>query len=105
MIGQLGWLVATLLAALGLVAAVAVAWPLVGADRPVDPLEGAARTEQIRAHEDLDRSLTSLREIAFDHACGNLSDGDFERLDAAERVAAVRLMRQIDAVEPSGEST
>ena len=95
-----GWVSVAVLAALGLTGAVAVVWPLLTSG-DADELGGREpQPEQLRAGEDLARSLTSLREIAFDHACGNLSDEDFARLDAAERVTAVRLMRQVDAFDP-----
>ncbi len=97
--GALGWVSVAALAALGLLGAVAVAWPLL-ASGDADELAGREEApEHVRAREDLSRSLTALREIAFDHACGNLSDEDFSRLDTTERATAVRLMRQIDAFD------
>ena len=87
------------IAALALVAV--VSWPLIAhrpGSRPDDPLGEARRA----LDEDLVRSLEAIREIDMDHRAGNLSDGDFAALDAAERARAVALMRRADALAAAG---
>lgn len=87
---------AILLAAIALAVVAAVAWPLVR-DRP-DTSAPSPRNEGARQlQDDIDRSLGAIREIAFDHTTGNLSDADFEELDAAERARAAELLRERDA--------
>lgn len=88
-----------------LIAAAVVAWPVVRGDRPSDQDEAAAVSDLQRVDDDLQRTLSSIKEIAFDHASGHLSDDDFSTLDADERAKAIELMRQRDelAAEPAGE--
>ena len=97
---RLSWFGVAILLAMGLSAALAVVWPLFASGGSGDGVEGAP-AEHIRVREDLERSLTSLREVAFDHASGNLSDADFAVLDGAERANAVRLMRLVDGFDAS----
>jgi hypothetical protein len=86
-------------------AAVVIAWPIVRGDRVPDQDGTAAGRELRRVDDDLQRTLTSIKEIAFDHASGHLSDDDFSTLDADERAKAIELMRQRDqlAAETAGE--
>ncbi len=88
-----------------LIAAAVVAWPVVRGDRASDQDEAAAVSDLQRVDDDLQRTLSSIKEIAFDHASGHLSDDDFSTLDADERAKAIELMRQRDELvaEPAGE--
>lgn len=89
---------AIVLAVVSLVVVAAVAWPLLvrRADQPpVDPRPAA----RAAIDEDLQRSLEAIREIEMDHRAGNLSDDDFNQLDAAERARAVELMNRADAID------
>lgn len=80
------------LIALGVVAA--ISWPLIH-DRPqVVGEDSAAGGSDIQ--DALDRELQAIREIAFDHRAGNLSDADFAALDAAARASAADLIRRRD---------
>ena len=87
------------------IAAAVVAWPIVRGDRLPDQDGTASGSELQRVDDDLQRTLTSIKEIAFDHASGHLSDDDFSTLDADERAKAIELMRQRDdlAAETTGE--
>jgi hypothetical protein len=87
------------------IAAAVIAWPIVRGDAVPDRHGTAAERERQRVADDLDRTLASIKEIAFDHASGHLSDDDFSTLDADERAKAIELMRQRDrlAAEPSGQ--
>jgi hypothetical protein len=97
--------VAVVSLAVFLIAAAVVAWPIVRGDRVSDQDEAAAVSDLQRVDDDLQRTLSSIKEIAFDHASGHLSDDDFSTLDADERAKAIELMRQRDelAAEPAGE--
>jgi hypothetical protein len=86
----------------------ALAWPLL--TRPTEYAPADPRDEAWRAvEEDLERSLSAIREIEMDHRAGNLSDEDFAALDRAERARAVELLRRRDELDmrdrPSGEIT
>ena len=97
--------VAIVSVAVFLIAAAVVAWPIVRGDRVPDD-DGAGPVDELqRVDDDLQRTLTSIKEIAFDHASGHLSDDDFSTLDADERAKAIELMRERDelAAEPAGE--
>lgn len=97
-----GTAVAVLLAGLaGLLAVLAVGWPLVAregtedARREDDAAAAAERAEDVE--EAIARSLAAVREIELDHRAGNLSDEDFAELDRAERARAAALIRRRDA--------
>lgn len=97
-------IVIVLVAVVGL--ALAIAWPLLSAppataDTAATADAGADEVRQIQ--DELDRSLQSITEIAFDRASGHLSDEDFQALDADERARAVELMRRRDALTPPAE--
>lgn len=78
------------------VAAAVIAWPVVRGERLPDPAVTTAEQERRRVDDDLERTLSSIKEIAFDHASGHLSDEDFSTLDADERAKAIELMRERD---------
>ncbi len=78
------------------IAAAVVAWPIVRGDRVPDQDGTAQESDLQRVDDDLQRTLTSIKEIAFDHASGHLSDDDFSTLDADERAKAIELMRERD---------
>lgn len=98
--GRLGWPGLVALVALALAAATLIAWPALAGPRGEPGDDAAEGMEEARDREDLERSLAALREIAFDHASGNLSDEDFSQLDGIERAKAVALMRRIDEHQP-----
>ena len=77
-------------------AAAVVAWPIVRGDRLPDESVTAADDQRQRVADDLQRTLTSIKEIEFDHASGHLSDEDFSELDADERARAIELLRERD---------
>ena len=90
---------AILVAAVALAVVAAVAWPLVR-DRTDGTGPPGGDDERRRALQDgIDRSLRAIREIEFDHTAGNLGDGDFVELDAAERARAAELLRQRDSLK------
>ena len=80
----------------GAVTGAAIAWPLIrsGVSGVPGAAEPASTTNALE--DDLERSLAAIKEIAFDHDAGNLSDDDFAELDASERARAVGIMREID---------
>ncbi|GEM_PF-493209 len=84
-------------------AAAFIAWPIVRGDRIPDATLTPEQLERQRVEEDLERALAAIKEIAFDHASGHLSDADFTQLDSDERARAVALMRERDllAAPPS----
>lgn len=92
-------MIVALILLIGVIAAAAIAWPLVrvgssgspAAEAPSAPIDGLT--------DELERSLAAIKEIGFDHEAGNLSDEDFAELDASERARAVGIMREIDKVE------
>jgi hypothetical protein len=80
-----------------------VAWPLLARSGAGDgSVASPADIERQRVEEDLDRALTAIREIEFDHRAGNLSDEDFAALDREERARAVELIRRRDALTEPG---
>jgi hypothetical protein len=83
-----------------LVAASVIAWPIVRGDQLPDEDPASAGDDIQRVAEDLERTLDSIKEIAFDHASGHLSDEDFSALDADERSRAIELLRERDAMTP-----
>ena len=87
-----------------LVAASVIAWPIVRGDRLPDEDPASAGDDIQRVAEDLERTLDSIKEIAFDHASGHLSDEDFSALDADERSRAIELLRERDAMIPPPSS-
>jgi hypothetical protein len=93
-------LVVLLLLLVFLVVATVIAWPIVRGDQLPDEHPGSAGHELQRVEEDLERTLDSIKEIAFDHASGHLSDEDFSALDADERARAIELLRERDAITP-----
>lgn len=78
------------------VAAAVIAWPVVRGEPVPDPAVSTAEQERHTIDDDLERTLSSIKEIAFDHASGHLSDEDFSTLDADERAKAIELMRARD---------
>ena len=93
-------MLAVLLVALIALAVVAgVAWPLLQERRDAGSgtLDVAAPSSDLQ--DALDRELQAIREIAFDHRAGNLSDADFAALDAAARASAAELIRRRDDAE------
>ena len=80
----------------GAITGAAIAWPLIrsGVSGVPGAAEPASTTNALE--DDLERSLAAIKEIAFDHDAGNLSDDDFAELDASERARAVGIMREID---------
>lgn len=81
-------------------AAAVIAWPVVRGERADAADADAGPPELTRVEEDLQRTLESIKEIAFDHASGHLSDDDFSTLDADERARAIELLRERDAISP-----
>jgi len=76
--------------------AAAIGWPLrPGAVAP--PGGGAVDLERRDVEDSLERSLTAIREIEFDHSAGHLSDEDFAALQTAEQARALDLLRRRDA--------
>lgn len=99
---------ALIVVVVALVVVAILAWPLLtrpAEDAPADPHDEARRAVE----EDLERSLSAIREIEMDHRAGNLSDEDFAALDRAERARAVELLRRRDELgmrdQPGGEKT
>ena len=83
-----------LLALLVLALVALVAWPLL---RPRPPAAEEDTPEALRwVEEELERSLTAIEELDFDHRTGAVSDADHAALDAAERARAVELMKRRD---------
>jgi hypothetical protein len=82
-----------------LLAASVIAWPIVRGDQLPDEEPANGGQDLQRLDDDLERTLESIKEIAFDHASGHLSDEDFSALDADERAHAIELMRERDAID------
>lgn len=84
----------------GVVAAIAVAWPLLGREEETaaTAAERRAALEDARAEVEaqLEQALAAIREIEQDHRAGNLSDEDFAVLDRTERARAAELVRRRD---------
>lgn len=85
------------MAAVSVLAAVFIAWPLVV--RSTAAREGPpGSSERALLEEEIERALGAIRELEFDHRAGNLTDEDFSSLDAAERARAADLLRRRDAL-------
>jgi len=91
--------VVILLVLVFLLAASVIAWPIVRGDQLPDEDPAGVGNEIQRVEEDLERTLASIKEIAFDHASGHLSDEDFSALDADERAHAIELLREREGIE------
>ncbi|MDX6645960.1 MAG: hypothetical protein QOK40_1687 [Miltoncostaeaceae bacterium] len=87
-----------LVALVALVLIAVVGWPLI---RPAPGESSAAPPDEERGRlaEEVDRSLTAIREIDFDHRAGHLSDDDFATLDGAERARTAELLRRLDRLD------
>jgi len=85
---------------LGLPAVVFTVWPLLRAGRartfiplPLDPRE--------RLLEDKRRILGALRELAFEHEAGHISDDDYAELRARYEVEAAAVLTALDRLTPA----
>lgn len=86
------------LGCVGLVVAVAVAWPFLTAE----DLSGAhsPRADDRReVEESLARALAAIREIEQDRRAGSLTEEDFVALERDERARAVALLRRRDQLD------
>jgi hypothetical protein len=80
-----------------------VGYPLVrpavpAAVEPVAPAE--EQREQLRGERE--NVLTTLKDLELEHSIGNLSDGDYDALRAAQRHKAVALFRELDRLDDTG---
>lgn len=93
---------ATLVAvlAIGLPALVWALWPLVGrrgAARGLLPLPPDRRQQ---LGEEKQRALAALRELAFEHESGHISDADYAELRARYETEAARVLTELDRLVP-----
>jgi tetratricopeptide (TPR) repeat protein len=91
--------IALLTLALAVPIAVYVLWPLLArrpapAAAPVDDTRGVLEGEKVLA-------LQALRELAWDHQAGLLSDDDHAELTARYEARATAILRRLDALGPA----
>lgn len=92
-----------LLALIGSAVALAVAWPLLGADRTADdtPVDAEREALEVRHH----LALEALRDIEADRRAGSLDEERYRvQLDEAE-AHAVATRGALDAAPPQAEAT
>ena len=86
---------------LGLPAAAFAIWPLVrarGRPAPLLPLPTDERDQLLEAKR---VALSALRELAFEHAAGHVSDSDYAELRARYEAEAAETLRALDALGPA----
>lgn len=85
---------------LGLGVALLVLWPVLTAERrPAGAVEdGGADAARVALDDEIEQTLRSIKEIAFDRDSGHLSETDFAVLDREERARAIDLMRRREAL-------
>ena len=80
-----------------------VGYPLV---RPaVRAAAGSAAPEQEQREQLLgerENVLSTLKDLELEHSIGNLSDGDYDALRAAQRHKAVAIFRELDRLDDPG---
>jgi hypothetical protein len=59
--------------------------------------EGAESAERARLEREREAALRALRDLAFDHATGKMSDADYEELRLRHEAAAIDVLRRLDA--------
>jgi hypothetical protein len=68
------------------------------AAEPVAPAE--EQREQLRGERE--NVLSTLKDLELEHSIGNLSDGDYDALRAAQRHKAVAIFRELDRLDSNG---
>ncbi len=97
-----------ILAAQGLLAAgvlAAIAYPLIGrevevAHAPGTASEKEAAREALLAQKHL--AYENLKELNFDMASGKLSEADYQAMKQEMEAEAIRLLKELDALEGEG---
>jgi len=91
---------------IGVPALVLVLWPLVRGDAPRAAAEGAAEPDRrLELMEEKATVYRSLKELAFDHEAGHLSDDDYQELRDRYEARAALLISQLDALGPAAPTT
>jgi tetratricopeptide (TPR) repeat protein len=87
------------IAAIGLPALVLVLWPLLrrGAG-PTVSSSAASPDRRLELSEEKDSAYRALKELAFDHEAGSLSDDDFQALRDRYEGRAADLLTKLDAL-------
>src|SRR5205814_802547 len=86
---------------LGIPAAAFALWPLRrarGAPRSLLPLPPDEREQMLEAKR---AALSALRELAFEHSAGHVSDADYAGLRARYEAEAAETLRALDALGPA----
>src|SRR5262245_26138517 len=86
---------------LGLPAAAFAVWPLLRARGRPAPLLPLPADERDQLPEATRGALSALRELAFDHASGHVSDPDYAELRARYEAEAAETLRALDALGPA----
>jgi tetratricopeptide (TPR) repeat protein len=89
---------ATLVAvlAIGLPALAFTLWPLVGRRGTAPGLLPRAPDRRQQLEEEKHRALAALRELAFEHESGHISDADYAELRARYESEAARVLTELD---------
>jgi len=91
---------------IGVPALVLVLWPLVRGGAPRAAAEGAAEPDRrLELMEEKATVYRSLKELAFDHEAGHLSDDDYQELRDRYEARAALLISQLDALGPAAPTT
>jgi tetratricopeptide (TPR) repeat protein len=97
----LGAIVAVTAPALGL-----VLWPLVRRARPLPtPPKGAAGETRLELLEEKTAAYRALKELAFDHEAGHLSEDDYAALRQRYESRAAEVLATLDALGPAAAET
>ena len=88
-----------LLGLLVVVAALAVAWPLVRRAEATDVVAQAdpAALRRLELRERRDEALAALLELDLDHRTGKIADADYERARAELRATAAAAIEALDS--------
>src|ERR671923_1772516 len=82
-----------------------VGYPLLRpAVREADELAAPAEEQREQLLGERENVLSTLKDLELEHSIGNLSDGDYDALRAAQRHKAVAIFRELDHLDADGRA-
>lgn len=93
-----------MIAAIAIALAAAAAWYVLAPLRRAATIATAeVSDERNRLIRERETALRALRDLAFDHATGKMSDADYEALRIRQEAAALEALHRLDAIEVASD--